>query len=90
MREKKSPFAGHRFPVEIISHAGWLYYRFSLSFREIEEMLAARGVVVTYESIRQCCLKFGRPIADGIRRRQRAMANRPGARRTPQSGRVLT
>ena len=44
MREKKSPFAGQRFPVEIISQAVWLYYRSSLSFRDIEEMLAARGV----------------------------------------------
>lgn len=70
MRKNKSLYAGHRFPIEIISHAVWLYYRFSLSFRDIEEMLAARGMSVTYESIRYWCLKFGRSTAAGIRRRQ--------------------
>ena len=70
MKPKKSPYAGHRFPIEIISHTVWLYYRFSLSFRDIEELLAARGVEVTYESIRQWCLKFGKQFANGIRRRQ--------------------
>ncbi len=74
MRENKSLYAGRRFPIEIISHTVWLYYRFSLSFRDIEEMLAARGVAVTYESIRQWCLKFGKQFANGIRRRQ----GRPG------------
>ncbi len=70
MRKQKSPYAGHRFPIEIISHTVWLYYRFSLSFRDIEEMLAARGVKVTYEAIRLWCLKFGHQFASGIRRRQ--------------------
>lgn len=53
MKAKKSPYAGHRYPIEINSHTVWLYYRFSLSFRDIEELLAARGVGLTYESIRQ-------------------------------------
>ena len=70
MRKKKSLYSGHRLPTEIISHSVWLYYRFSLSFRDIEEMLAARGVAVTYESIRNWCLKFGQSMAKGIRRRQ--------------------
>ncbi len=70
MRKKRSQYSGHRFPAEIISHSVWLYYRFSLSFRDIEEMLAARGVAVTYESIRFWCLKFGQSMAKGIRRRQ--------------------
>ena len=71
MRKQKSPYAGHRFPIEIISHTVWLYYRFSLSFRDIEEMLAAQGVKVTYEAIRLWCLKFGHQFATrGIRRRQ--------------------
>ena len=70
MRKKISPFAGHRYPVAIISHAVWLYYRFSLSFRDIEEMLAARGVAVTYESIRYWSLKFGQSMAAGICRRK--------------------
>jgi len=43
----------HRFPAEIISHAVWLYHRFCLSFREVEELLAERGIIVTYESVRQ-------------------------------------
>ena len=74
MNETKSPYAGHRFPAEIISHAVWLYFRFSLSFREIKEMLAARGVEVSHESIRFWCLKFGVRFARQLRRRQ----GRPG------------
>jgi putative transposase len=49
----------HRFPVEIISHAVWLYCRFCLSDRDVEELLCARGIVVTDEAIRQWCRKFG-------------------------------
>ena len=52
-------YKGFRFPVEIISHAIWLYYRFSLSYRDVEDLLAERGVVVTYETVRQWCLRFG-------------------------------
>ena len=50
-------YAGYRYPAQIISHAVWLYHRFTLSFRDIEELLAARGIVVTYEAIRQWCEK---------------------------------
>ena len=46
-------YAGHRFPPEIISHAVWLYFRFPLSLRMVEEMLAARGIVVSHEAVRQ-------------------------------------
>src|SRR5215212_4464560 len=60
----------HRFPPEIISHAVWLYFRFSLSYRDVEELLAARGIVVTYEAIRQWCLKFGQSYANQLRRRR--------------------
>ena len=67
-------YSGHRYPAEIISHAVWLYFRFALSFRDIEELLAARGIVVTYEAVRQWCLKFGQPFTNQIRRRQ----GRPG------------
>ena len=49
----KSPYAGHRFPPELISHAVWLYYRFLLSLRMVEEMLAFRGIEVSHETIRQ-------------------------------------
>ncbi len=55
----QSSYRGYRFPPEIISHAVWLYHRFTLSFRDIEDLLAERGVIVTYESIRQWCMKFG-------------------------------
>ena len=47
-------YKGFRFPLEIISHAVWLYFRFSLSFRDIEELLAQRGIGVTYETVREC------------------------------------
>jgi putative transposase len=49
----------HRFPSAIIGHAVWLYFRFALSYRDVEELLAARGVIVTYETVRQWCRKFG-------------------------------
>ena len=49
----KSPYAGYRFPAEIISHAVWLYFRFPLSLRMVEEMLAARGIIVSHETVRQ-------------------------------------
>src|SRR4051795_12326060 len=62
-------YAGHRFPAEIISHAVWLYFRFPLSLRMVEEMLAARGIIVSHESVRQWALKFGQDFANRIRRR---------------------
>lgn len=62
-------YKGFRFPSEIISHAVWLYFRFSLSFRDVEELLAQRGIVVTYETVRQWCLKFGQIDANEWRRR---------------------
>jgi putative transposase len=60
----------HRFPAEIISHGVWLYYRFCLSYRDVEELLFARGVIVTYEAIRQWCRKFGQAYANQLRRRR--------------------
>src|SRR4051812_29232592 len=62
-------YAGHRFPAEIISHAVWLYVRFPLSLRMVEEMLTVRGVVVSHETVRQWALKFGQAFANRIRRR---------------------
>ncbi|MDK2127008.1 IS6 family transposase, partial [Chitinimonas sp. DQS-5] len=55
----KDLYHRHRFPAEVIGHAVWLYHRFNLSFRDIEELLASRGVLVSNETIRQWCLKFG-------------------------------
>ena len=65
----KSPYAGYRFPAEVISHAVWLYFRFPLSLRMVEEMVAARGIVVSHETVRQWALKFGQDFANRIRRR---------------------
>ena len=59
----------HRFPAEIISHSVWLYFRFSLSFRDVEEMLAMRGVTLSYETVREWCLKFGQTYANHLRRK---------------------
>jgi putative transposase len=61
---------GYRFPREIISHSVWLYHRFALSFRDVEELLAERGVIVTYETVRQWCRKFGPGYARKLKRRQ--------------------
>ena len=65
----RSRYAGHRFPAEIISHAVWLYFRFPLSLRMVEEMLAVRGIVVSHETVRQWARKFGQAFANQIRRR---------------------
>ena len=65
----RSRYAGHRFPAEIIAHAVWLYFRFPLSLRLVEEMLAARGILVSHETVRQWGLKFGQAFANRIRRR---------------------
>ncbi len=65
----RSRYAGHRFPPEVISHAIWLYFRFPLSLRMVEEMLAARGILVSHETIRQWARKFGQAFANQIRRR---------------------
>ena len=65
----KSPYAGYRFPAEVISHAVWLYFRFPLSLRMVEEMLAARGIVVSHETVRQWARKFGQALANRTRRR---------------------
>jgi transposase-like protein len=60
-------YAGYRYPPKIISHAVWLYHRFTLSFRDIEELLAARGIAVSYETIRNWCEKFGQRYCSPIR-----------------------
>ena len=66
----KSSYKGYRFPPEIISHAVWLYHRFTLSLRDVEELLAERGITVSYESIRHWCLKFGLTYARSLRGKQ--------------------
>jgi putative transposase len=70
MKKTRHPrYARHRFPAEVISHAVWLYFRFPLSLRMAEEMLAARGILVSHETVRQWTLKFGQGFANRIRRR---------------------
>jgi putative transposase len=64
----------HRFPAEIISHAVWLYYLFSLSLRDVELILAERGVPLSYETVRRWCQKFGRSFAERLRKRRPGLA----------------
>src|SRR5215207_8495081 len=70
MKSTRHPrYARHRFPPEVISHAVWLYFRFPLSLRMVEEMLAARGIEMSHETVRQWALKFGQGFANKICRR---------------------
>ncbi|HXM51626.1 MAG TPA: IS6 family transposase [Pyrinomonadaceae bacterium] len=62
----ESLYRRHRFPAEIISHCVWLYFRFAMSFRDVEEILAMRGVSLSYETVREWCLKFGQTYASGL------------------------
>lgn len=57
-------YKNYRFPAEIISHGVWLYYRFCLSYRDVEKLLFARSMVVSYEAIRKWCRKFGQQYAN--------------------------
>ena len=70
MKKPPNPHYRHRFPADLISHAVWLYHVFSLSFRDVELLLAERGIIVSYESIRRWCLKFGSAFMDNLRRRR--------------------
>ncbi len=76
MHTSVSLYHRHRFPAEIISHRVWLYFRFTLSFRDVEEILAMRGVTLSYETVREWCFKFGQTYANGVRRK----SPRPGDR----------
>ncbi len=74
MNPSAATYYRYRFPSEIISHCVWLYFRFPLSFRDVEEMMIERGVTVTYETVREWCLKFGGTYA----KRMRTRSPRPG------------
>ncbi len=76
MSKPPSLYHRHRFPSEIISHCVWAYFRFALSYRDVEEIMAVRGVTLTYETVRYWCLKFGQTFANCLRRR----SPRPGDR----------
>ena len=67
---RRSPFRGHRFPPDVIRQAVWLYLRFTLSFRDVEDLLAERGIDISYETIRRWVLKFGPVFARELRRRR--------------------
>jgi transposase-like protein len=69
-------FKRHRFPAEVIRYAVWLYFRFTLSFRDVEELLAQRGIEVSYETIRCWTIKFGPQIARNLKRRRPAPSPR--------------
>ena len=62
------PYARHRFPPKVIRHAVWLYLRFTLSFRDVEELLAERGIETSYETVRRWVAKFGPVFAKNLRR----------------------
>src|SRR6266446_248412 len=70
MKNDRSPYYGHRFPPEIISYAVWAYHRFWLSLGDVEDLLAERGIIVSYETIRLWCQKFGPDYARKLKRRQ--------------------
>ncbi len=70
MNSKSPSYRGYRFPPEIISHAVWLYHRFCVSFRDVEDLLAQRGITVSYEAVRLWCIKFGPEYARRLKRRQ--------------------
>ncbi len=70
MKTDAPSYRGYRFPPEIISHAVWLYHRFYVSFRDVEDLLAQRGITASYEAIRLWCIKFGPEYARGLKRRQ--------------------
>jgi putative transposase len=75
MNASNKQYKRHRFPAEIIQHSVWLYYRFSLSHRDIEDLLAERGVTVSYEAIRMWCNKFGPQYANRLKRRQQGFGD---------------
>lgn len=70
MSQPSISYKRHRFPPQIIAHAVWLYYRFPLSLRLVEELLLERGIVVSYETIRCWAMKFGPQYARRLRRKQ--------------------
>jgi putative transposase len=75
MSRSKSLYKRHRFPSEIIQHAVWLYYRFNLSYRDIEDLLAERGIDVSYESVRLWCNKFGPKYVKRLKRRHQGFGD---------------
>jgi putative transposase len=69
MNSRKSLYYRRRFPPEVVRHAVWLYYRFCLSYRDVEDLLSERGISVSYETIRRWCIRFGPAYANRLRKR---------------------
>jgi putative transposase len=82
----RAPYRGFRFPKPIIQHAVWLYARFTLSLRDVEDLLAERGITVSYETIRVWVARFGPQIARHLRRQsaERYVASRRDVREDPR------
>ena len=70
MKPPTNSYTGYRYPAEVVSHAVWLYHRFTLSFHDVDELLPERSILVGYETVRQRCLKYGSQYAFELRRRQ--------------------
>jgi putative transposase len=77
MKSAPSRYHGHRFPPKIIGYAVWVYHRFCLSFRDVEDLLAERGIIVSYEAIRQWCWKFGPDYARRLKKKQGRLGVQP-------------
>jgi putative transposase len=73
---KTPSYSGYRFPPDIISHAVWLYHRFTLSFRDVEDLLVECGITLSYETVRQWCKTFGPQYARRIKERQGSRVDR--------------
>ena len=82
---KPLSFKRHRFSADVICHAVWLYFRFTLSFRDVEELLAQRGIDVSYETVRMWTIKFGPQIARNLKARRPAPS---GTHRRPRGARA--
>lgn len=74
--KQSGSFKGHRFPPEIIAYAVWAYCRFAMSFRDVEDLLAERGIIVSHETIRKWVQKFGQKYAKAIRRDRPASSHK--------------
>jgi putative transposase len=75
MKSTKTMYKRHRFPPEVIQYAVWLYHRFNMSHRDIENLLSERGITVSYEAIRLWCNKFGSKYAQRLRRKHQGFGD---------------
>ena len=76
MKSPRSRYYGHRFPPEVIGYAVWVYHRFCMSLRDVEDLLAERGIIVSHEAVRRWCQKFGADYARRLRKQQGRLGDR--------------